>query len=146
MKKNMLKIVLGIIIVSLVVAIALFIILKPSNDSDDTGNNDTLKTVTHLGINEKKYVNSLEKITIDGTNDYFIITNDVKWNPQGDGETTVSFSINIPYVITVDGNDYTGNFILSDHGNNSNDNNPKYSFSVTNLTADGKIEVEVSEK
>jgi len=137
-RKNV--IILGIIAIILVVIIIGVIIAKLNkNDSSNTG----LK----VDLNSKQYVNSLEKINIGNTNDSIIITENVKWDVPDYGEgVTASFSIAIPYTITVDGKDYNGIYELGDSAWNTDDNNPKYNFKVTNLTKEGKIEILITSK
>lgn len=135
---------IGIIIavVAVIVVISVIgIIFMKSNQSE------SIKTVSQVTLNSEQYVNSLKKISISGTNDYIMISEDVKWEvPKHDKGETVSFSIAIPYTITVDEVEYNGIYQLNDSSWNTDDNNPKYSFSVTNLTQNGEIEVLITTK
>jgi len=75
----------------------------------------------------------MRKIGISGTDDYFMITEAVKWEvPEHDGGEIVSFSTAIPYTITVGGIEYNGVYKLDDSSLITDGNNSKYNFSVTN--------------
>ena len=98
-------------------------------------------------LNEQEYVSSLEKINIEGTKDYVIITENVKWElPVAEEGTTVSFAIKIPYKFIIDGNEYSGSYILGDNSHTYEDNNPKYNLRVTDLTSDGRIKLLITKK
>lgn len=135
---------IGIIIVVAVIVVVISVIgiifMKPNQSG-------SIKTVSQVTLNSKQYVNSLKKISISGTNDYFMITEAVKWKvPKHDKRETVSFSIAIPYTINVDEIEYNGIYRLPDYSWSTDDNNPKYNFSVTNLTKNGEIEVLITTK
>ena len=134
----------GLLIVLLVISSMIVLVGCKKKDTDAK---DSKKAYTSVVIGEKTYVEQLSKIKIEGTKDYFKITEKVKWEvpEEADGNTTVSFAIFIPYVITVDGVDYEGTYTLGDV-NRASDENPKYDFEVTNLTKDYEIEVLISEK
>ena len=142
-----------VLLVVLAIAIACCVIVSNNfnngNEAGNTTGTDTIVTTTKVDLNSKQYVNSLTKVEINGTNDSFTITKDVKWStPSGDGMTTVSFAMNIPYTITVDGTEYSGSYMLSSSNNSKTieDTNPKYKFEVTNLTKDGEIQVLITKK
>lgn len=136
------KIGIIIVVVAVIVVISAVVInsIKPKQSEDK-------KNVPQVTLDSKQYINSLEKINISGTNDYIMITKAVKWEvPEHTEDETVSFSISIPYTITIDEVEYNGIYELNDASGNTDDNNPKYNFSVTDLTQDGKIEVLITEK
>lgn len=106
------------------------------------------KAKTSVVIGEKTYIEQLSKIKIEGTSDYFKITKKVKMDnlQEEDGDTTVSFTIGVPYVINVDGVDYEGTYVLGGYKQVSLDKNPKYTFEVTNLNGNYEIEVLINKK
>ncbi|MBR3523615.1 MAG: hypothetical protein IKN87_02905 [Bacilli bacterium] len=106
------------------------------------------KAETSVVIGEKTYIEQLSKIKIEGTSDYFKITKKVKMEnlQEADGDTTVSFTIGVPYVINVDGVDYEGTYVLGGYKQVSLDKNPKYTFEVTNLNENYEIEVLINKK
>ena len=107
----------------------------------------SIKTVEKIELGRKQYINQLEKININDTSDYIIITKKVKWEmPEYEEGTTINFSIAVPYTIIVDGKDYEGIYQLGDSEGNIKDNNPKYEFTITNLTKEGDIEVLIEKK
>lgn len=141
-------------VVVVVVILVIGIIFMNSNQSEGKktvsqipSQSEGIKTVSQVTLDSEQYVNSLKKINISGTDDYFMITKDVKWEvPQHQKGETVSFSIAIPYTITVDEVEYNGVYELNDSSWSTDDNNPKYNFSVTNLTQNGEIEVLITKK
>lgn len=140
MKKKTIFIIAGVIALIVIIAGVIVAVTKQSPKSTEP----EIKTYSQINLNEKQYVNSLEDISIAGTNDTFIITEDVKWEvPESEEGASVSFSIAIPYTIVVDGVKYEGTYTLGS-GNSSSkgsDENPKYDFQVTNLTKNGEIQV-----
>ena len=107
----------------------------------------THEMYTTVEIGKKTYIEQQKNITIEGTEDYFIITEKVKWEvPEHDPDTTVSFSINIPYTMHVDGKDYTGVYQLNGYSESTMDKNPKYKFTITNLTKNYETEVLIEKK
>lgn len=79
------------------------------------------------------------------TNDYFEITKNIKWEiPEHWEDTTVSFSIPVPYTFVVDGISYNGIYELGESTFSTKPEGLKYNLKVINLTKDGKIEVEVT--
>lgn len=134
----------GIIAAVLALIIGVIFVVK---DKDDTDNSEPIETVTKINLNEEQYINSLKKIDIAETGDTIIVTKEVKWEvPEHDSDTTVSFSIAIPYTITVDGNEYSGTYELGDSAWNKDDENPKYKVEVTNLTKNGEIGLLITER
>lgn len=136
---------------AIVVILALGIFFMKSKQSDEPGNggtdSDKIKTVSQITLGSKQYINSLKKINISETDDYIMVTEDVKWEvPEHDKGETVSFSIAIPYIIVVDDVEYTGIYELGDYSKITGDKNSKYNFSVTNLTKNGEIEVLITTK
>lgn len=105
--------------------------------------NDVIVTEVNLG--ERAWINSLTKINIKDTNDYFEITEKVKWEvPEHEEGTTISFAIPVPYTFVVDGVSYNGVFELNDASWSKKDEGLDYNLRVVNLTKDGKIEIEVT--
>lgn len=146
------------IIIAIVVVVAVILVIgivfMNANQGEGTktasqvpSQSEGVKTVSEVTLDSEQYVNSLKKINISGTDDYFIIAKDVKWEvPEHKKGETVSFSIAIPYTITVDEVEYKGVYELNDSSWSADDKNPKYNFSVTNLTKNGEIEVLVTKK
>ena len=105
------------------------------------------KTVKTIEIDKKQYIKQLKPVKIENTNDYVTITSKVKWKiPKHKKGETISFSIDIPYIITIDEIKYKGIYQLNDYNSNTMDNNPKYDFRVTNLTKNGDIEILITKK
>lgn len=101
--------------------------------------------VTEVNLKEKAWIDSLTKIHIKDTNDYFEITEKVKWEvPEHSKDTTISFSISIPYTFVVDGVSYSGTYELNDASWSKRPEGLDYDLKVVNLTKDGKIEIEVT--
>lgn len=109
--------------------------------------NNIVKDVdTKLKLNQNQDINCLEKMNIEGTNDYFAITKKVVWQvPEHEPGTTVSFSIAIPYTITINGQEYQGTYELGDNSKQI-DSNSKYNIHVSNLTKDGVVTINISNK
>ena len=140
--KNKKIIIIGIVILIVIISIVGIIKIIKTKKSDNE-----ITTVTQIELNSKQYINSLKKIKIGDTDDYLLVTEKVKWEVPNYGEgVTVSFAINIPYVISVDGTEYTGNYQLNDYTTRSSDKNPKYNIQFTDLTQNGEIEVVVMPK
>ncbi len=138
--KKIIIICVAILIVVLLTIGTIKIVKSKKTDNEIT-------TVTQIELNSKQYINSLKKIKIGDTDDYILVTDKVKWEVPNYGEgVTVSLAINIPYVISVDGTEYTGNYQLSDYTTRSTDKNPKYNIQFTNLTQNGEIEVVILPK
>ena len=141
MNKKIILLITLLITVLLVLTIIIININK-KGDPEVTGPN----YVDLITPKEYNWIHSLTKYDIKGTNDTFEITKAVKFDVDtGDGNTTVSFAIEIPYTITVDGTEYNGVYILGDIAENEQ-YNPKYNVEVTNLTSDGAIEVKLEYK
>ena len=105
------------------------------------------KPTTKVKLGEKQYIEQQKRIKIENTGDYFIITEKVKWDvPDYGPGTTVSFAIDIPYTMHVDGKDYNGHYMLNNYSESTMDKNPKYKLEVTNLTKKYDTEVIVSKK
>ena len=102
--------------------------------------------VSEISLNKKNWIHSMKEYKIEGTDNTFQITRKVKFDGDtGDGNTTVSFAIEVPYTITVDGYEYNGVYILGDTFENEQ-YNPEYNVEVTNLTQDGAIQVKLEYK
>lgn len=133
-----------VLLVVLVAGFLTFLLLNKDSKKDE---DKKIETVTQVKINNRDYIKSLEKISIEGTNDYVMVTENVKWEvPETEEGATVSFSIAIPYTITVDGKDYKGIYNLNESSSNISDENPKYNFEVVNLTKNGEIEILITNK
>ena len=144
--KNKTWLIIGILGVFIIGTI-IFVFIKSNNTPSITSESNPKTTVSEITLNTKQYINQLEKIKIKDTNDSIMITKKVKWEvPEHKEGETISFSIPIPYTITVDGNDYNGIYELNDSDWNTKDNNPKYYLTITNLTKDGDIEVLIENK
>ena len=129
---------------TLLVFLAVISIVGCSTKNDP----EKIPTVDKIKLDEKQYIEQLERVYIEDTEDYLIITKKVKWEtPKEDnGNTTVSFSINIPYTLHVDGVDYNGNYQLNGYSEETMDKNPKYKLTITNLTNNYDIEVILANK
>lgn len=107
--------------------------------------NENINEVTEIGLGEKVWINSLTRINIKNTNDYFEITEKVKWKvPEYSEGTTISFSVPVPYTFVVDGVSYNGIYELGESAWSTKAEGLDYNLKVVNLTKDGKIEVEVT--
>lgn len=107
--------------------------------------NESINEVTEISLGEKAWINSLTKINIKNTNDYFEITEKVKWEvPEYPDATTISFAIPVPYTFVVDGVSYNGIYELNDAIWSKKPEGLDYNLKVVNLTKDGKIEIEVT--
>ena len=106
-----------------------------------------IPTVSSITVGEKQFIEQLVPVKIAGTNDTLTITSEVKWEvPKHSSDETISFAIAIPYTLTVDGVDYDGIYELGDNASSIVDSNYKYYFEVTDLTANGDIEILITEK
>lgn len=102
--------------------------------------------VTEVNLGERAWIDSLTKINIKDTNDYFEVTEKAKWEvPEHEEGTTVSFSVPIPYTFSVDGVSYKGVYELNAAASSKKDRELGYNLHVINLTHDGKIEVVLTE-
>ncbi len=106
-----------------------------------------IKPTTKVKLGEKQYIEQQKRIKIENTGDYFIITEKVKWDvPDYGPGTTVSFAIDIPYTMHVDGKDYNGHYMLNNYSESTMDKNPKYKLEVTNLTKNYDTQVIITKK
>lgn len=139
-----------IIAISIIlVCVVLFLLLKPSGSKKDDGDdNKTMYDVFgSIEIGKEQYIEQLKEVPIKGTSDYFMITEKRQWTVPGNSKgTTVSFIIQIPYKIHVDGVDYNGIYNLNSHNPYGNDGNPKYTVSIENLTSNYDISVLINKK
>lgn len=144
-KTRMFTIIIAIVV--LIITISIIYININKNKEKPTVDINTVQSVSEVSLNSKQFINSLTRISIKDTNDSIIITQDVKWEvPEHEKGETVSFSIAIPYTISVDGIDYDGIYELGDYSWSEIDNNPKYNLKITNLTQNGDIEILITEK
>ena len=145
-----------IIIVVLVVILigAVFGILTLTKDKKESGNtpsnsNKVEKPATSdvIKLGEETYIKQLEKVKIENTEDYVMITKKVKlYVPEHEEGVHVSSAQIIEYKFIVDGVEYDGEFQLGDVPPKASDTNPKYNFKVTNLTVDYDIRILVTAK
>lgn len=106
---------------------------------------ESINLVTEMYLGERVWIDSPTKVNIKGTNDYFEITENVKWKvPKHSKDTTISFAIPVPYKFVVDGVSYNGIYELNDASWSKKDEGLDYNLRVVNLTKDGKIEIEVT--
>ena len=137
------------IVLLLLVFATLFIITGCKKKKDNSEGVDNIKIVSNIELGKKQYIEQLKKVSIDGTDDYLIITKKIKWEvPEHEDGETVSFAINIPYTLHVDGKDYSAQYCLNDcYGQNQGvDGNPKYVFEITNLTSNYETEILINKK
>ena len=105
------------------------------------------KPTTKVKLGEKQYIEQQKRIKIENTDDYFIITEKVKWEvPEYEPGSTVSFAIDVPYTMHVDGKDYNGHYMLNNYSESTMDKNPKYKLEVTNLTKNYDTQVIITKK
>ena len=140
--KNKVLILIGIVlIVILSIGLIMFVTNNKKEQPINTIDNP-IQTVSEIELNKEQFINSLEKIKINGSDDTFMITKKIDLTG-----VTGSFSVSIPYTLTIDGVEYTGEYIMSSSNNNKtyNDNNPKYKVEITNYKK-GYIEVKLNKK
>ena len=130
------------ILISILVILSLFVIT--GCNKKEKGKNK-IEVVSNIEIGKKQYIKQLEKISIDGTDDYLIITEKRKWEEKKEGDT-VSFTIAIPYTLHVDGKDYSSQYYLGDYKEQEEDHNPKYKLTITNLTSNYETEVLIEKR
>lgn len=134
-------------ILGLLVIVVLFTIIGFSKKRNTHFATNNTNFVSNIEIGKKEYIEQLKKVSIDGTDDYLIITEKRKWEvPEYEEGTTVSFTIAIPYTLHVDGKDYSSEYYLGDSQVQGKDNNPKYDLEITNLTGDYMTEVLIKKK
>lgn len=106
---------------------------------------ENINVVTEISLGERAWVNSLTKINIKDTNDYFEITDNVKLDiPEYEEGTTISFSIPVPYTFVVNGISYTGIYEFDNANWSKEPEGLDYNLRVMNVTKDGKIEIKVT--
>ena len=112
-----------------------------------SNNKEGVSTTNNIELGKEQYINQLEKVYIDNTKDYIMVTSMVTWGSEdyGDG-TTVSSSINIPYIIRVDGKKYTGNYVLGDNIDKIDDGNPKYDVTISDVKSTYETRVLITKK
>ncbi len=135
---------IGLYIAVLIIVLVLLCILILKINKKDV--KPEINYVSEISLNKKNWIHSMKEYKIEGTDNTFQITRKVKFDADtGDGNTTVSFAIEIPYTITIDGTEYNGVYILGDTFDNEQ-YNPEYNVEVTNLTQDGAIQVKLEYK
>lgn len=135
------------IFIALIIVLVGFWVLVNKNrkGTENTKETENIKEVTEISLGEEAWINSYTKIKIKDTNDYFEITEKVKWEvPEHPEGTTISFSIPVPYTFVVNGVSYNGIYELNESDGNKKAEGLEYNLSVVNLTKDGKIKVEVT--
>ena len=154
MKKLLVMIPVAILLVILFYCLMLFGVITielpfkhdPSVEGKETFADIELHTDIETG--QKRYVEQMQNIEIIGTDDWFIITSEVRFEvPEHPPHSTISFSIFIPYTFHVDGVDYPGIYELGDvRGYLEDDNNRKYRLEVLNLTRNYETQILITEK
>ena len=135
---------IGLYIAVLIIVLVLLCILILKINKKDV--KPEINYVSEISLNKKNWIHSMKEYKIEGTDNTFQITRKVKFDADtGDGNTTVSFAIEVPYTITVDGTEYNGVYILGDIAENEQ-YNPEYNVEITNLTQDGAIQVKLEYK
>lgn len=98
-------------------------------------------------LGEDDYVKPKKKYTIKGTNDTIIITEKVEWKRNGTStDSSLDRSAVVPYIITVDGQEYTASYTISDTYDGGDDSNPTYNVKVTDVSNSGQIRMVVNKK
>ena len=134
------------ITLSLLIILSLLTITGCKNSKANNKVND-IEFVSNIEINKEQYIEQLKKISINGTNDYLIITKKRKWQAsEHQNDETISFAISIPYTLHVDGKDYSAEYCLGDCYNKNNDGNPKYDFEIINLTNNYETKILINNK
>ncbi len=112
-----------------------------SNNQENTTNTNNIE------LGKEQYIKQLKKVNIDNTKDYIMVTSKVSWEPEEyeDG-TTVSYSIIVPYLIHVDGKNYTGSYILGDDIEKNDDGNPKYDVTISDVNNSYETRVLITKK
>ncbi len=144
-KKKILCIALIIIII-----VALVFIFVEINKQKNASNNETVTNSDEkkIELNKECEIDTLTYVNIDGTSDYFAITDDAKWDAPDYGEgVTVSYGVNVSYDFIIDGKEYMGTYTLGDQARVlKEDGNPKYKLEIKNLTDDGRVTILIKEK
>lgn len=105
----------------------------------------TKEWTEEISLGEEAWIKSLTKINIKDTNDYFEITEKVKWEiPEHAEGETISFAIPIPYTFVVDGVSYNGVYELGDSAWSKKADGLDYNLKVIDLTEDGEIKIKVT--
>ncbi len=140
------------VLIIMMLASMLFVLTGCKNNEGNNATNNTtgsepIKFESNIELDKKTYIEQLKKVQINGTDDYLIINEKRKWevpdHPEG---ATISFTIAIPYTLHVDGKDYSATYELGSGKSSGKDNNPKYEFTITNLTKDYETEVLIKKK
>lgn len=150
MKKKIL-IIIGVIVVLAIIGTVVLIKRNVEETVDaKPASQNPISDEELIKTNEQTVINSLVTYGIEGTTDTFRITEPVKWEvPSIPEATTVSFSLTIPYVITKNGVEYKGSYIIgSSSAGKGEDTDPKcpYNVKVTNLNKYGYVTVVLKEK
>ncbi len=132
----------------LLVIVSLFVFTVGCEKKEEKDGNDRkIQTVNNIELGKEQYIEQLKAIKINGTEDTIRIDKKVKWEvPEHEEGKTISFSIAVPYTITVDGKEYKGIYELNDFDSSKMDTNPKYSFMIVNLTTEGDISIKITKK
>lgn len=151
------KVLIVILIIALIVIV--FFAVKYFSKTDNTNTSNTtnvindidtgIDTASKIEIGRETYIDQLEQIPIGDSDDFIIITEKRKWEvPEHEDGAMISFTIQIPYTIHVDGVDYDGIYYFNDYENDAEnlDKNPKYTFEITDLTPTYETVVLIKEK
>ena len=131
----------------IIIIISLVMVVGCNKEENKGGNDKKIQTVTNIELDKEQYIEQLKDIKIDGTKDTIKIDEEVKWEePEHEKDETVSFSIAVPYTITVDGKEFKGIYVLNDFDSSKLDTNPKYDFKIVNLTTEGDISIIITKK
>lgn len=151
------KVLIVILIIALIVIVFFAVKYFSKTDNTNTANTtnvindiDTgIDTASKIEIGRETYIDQLEQIPIGDSDDFIIITEKRKWEvPEHEDGAMISFTIQIPYTIHVDGVDYDGIYYFNDYENDAEnlDKNPKYTFEITDLTPTYETAVLIKEK
>lgn len=108
---------------------------------------ESIETVTEIGLGEIAWIDSLTKIKIKNTNDYFEITTDLKnlfeEDKNDDDTLLIDSAWCICYTFIVDNVSYKGWEIIGMGAESYKDDGLKYNLEIHNFGS-GKIKVEVT--
>ena len=103
-----------------------------------------------IAINTQETIDSLTKYNINGTNDYFVITEKIVWKSNdSNGNTQVSGAFLFPYKFIINGIEYTGTYQWDLDRTpifKNDDGNTKYEIKIIQLRNDNKVEIIIADK
>ena len=141
--KNKVLIIMGLGIIICIVTV-LIAFIKFNKQKENKQMTAISKTATSkIELNSIEYINQLENVKIAGTNDTFMITENV--NFEG---VSGNFAIDVPYTFIVNGIEYNGVYTMGSNKDKKkvNDKNPKYDIKITNIKNDYKTEIVITNK